>query len=230
MKKNLTELVFILDRSGSMAGLESDTLGGYNGFLQKQKALDGECTLTTVLFDNDYEVLHDRINLQAVAPLTDKDYYVRGCTALLDAMGKTIRKISQVQEMTAPDYRAEKVLFVIITDGLENASREFTTKQVKHMIEAQKKQGREFIFLGANMDAVETASQYGIDADRAVDYLADEAGTDLNFEVMNDVVTAMRYADADADYCLSEAVDSKLDRIRQDAKKRSRKVRHTSHK
>ena len=159
MDKNLTELVFILDRSGSMGGLESDTIGGFNSLLEKQKKVEGKCSLTTVLFDHDYELLHDRINIQAVSPLTEKDYYVRGSTALLDAVGRTISKIEHVQETTAEEYRAGKVMFVIITDGMENASREYTTKKVKSMIEAEKEKGWEFVFLGANMDAVETAAQ-----------------------------------------------------------------------
>lgn len=138
MDKNLTELVFILDRSGSMGGLESDTIGGFNSLLEKQKKVEGKCNLTTVLFDHDYELLHDRINIQAVSPLTEKDYYVRGSTALLDAVGRTISKIEHVQETTAEEYRAGKVMFVIITDGMENASREYTTKKVKSMIEAEK--------------------------------------------------------------------------------------------
>lgn len=176
MDKNLTELVFILDRSGSMGGLESDTIGGFNSLLEKQKKVEGKCNLTTGLFDHDYELLHDRINIQAVSPLTEKDYYVRGSTALLDAVGRTISKIEHVQETTAEEYRAGKVMFVIITDGMENASREYTTKKVKSMIEAEKEKGWEFVFLGANMDAVETAAQYGIDADNTADYLADREG------------------------------------------------------
>lgn len=222
MKKNLTELVFILDRSGSMAGLESDTLGGYNSFLKKQKAVEGECVLTTVLFDDQYELLHDRINIQAVAPLTEKDYYVRGCTALLDALGKTIQKIKQVQANTAEDYRAEKVLFVIITDGYENSSREYTTEKVKAMIEAQKAKGWEFIFLGANMDAVETASQFGIGADRAVDYLADEAGTELNFRAMSEAVSEFR--------AVGKVPEDALESIRLDAAQRSGKPKRSAKK
>lgn len=192
MDKNLTELVFILDRSGSMGGLESDTIGGFNSLLEKQKKVEGKCNLTTVLFDHDYELLHDRINIQAVSPLTEKDYYVRGSTALLDAVGRTISKIEHVQETTAEEYRAGKVMFVIITDGMENASREYTTKKVKSMIEAKKEKGWEFVFLGANMDAVETAAQYGIDADNTADYLADREGTRLNYAAMSDAVAQFR--------------------------------------
>ena len=176
MDKNLTELVFILDRSGSMGGLESDTIGGFNSLLEKQKKVEGKCNLTTVLFDHDYELLHDRINIQAVSPLTEKDYYVRGSTALLDAVGKTISKIEHVQETTAEEYRAGKVMFVIITDGMENASREYTTKKVKSMIEAEKEKGWEFVFLGANMDAVDVGTGLGFAADKSLTYDADGDG------------------------------------------------------
>ena len=192
MDKNLTELVFILDRSGSMGGLESDTIGGFNSLLEKQKKVEGKCNLTTVLFDHDYELLHDRINIQAVSPLTEKDYYVRGSTALLDAVGRTISKIEHVQETTAEEYRAGKVMFVIITDGMENASREYTTKKVKSMIEAEKEKGWEFVFLGANMDAISVAAGFGIAADRAVTYRADAAGTKLNYDVVSDTVACLR--------------------------------------
>ena len=158
MKQNLTELVFILDRSGSMAGLEKDTIGGYNAMLEQQRKVDGECIITTVLFDNHYSLLHDRIDIRAVKPITGKDYFVGGSTALLDAIGKTIQKIATAQKNTAEDYRAEKVMFVIITDGAENASREYSASQVKEIIQRQKERFHwEFIFLGANIDAVETA-------------------------------------------------------------------------
>lgn len=193
MKQGLTELVFIMDKSGSMAGLESDTIGGFNSMLQKQKAVDGECRITTVLFDNNYELLHDRIDIRAVGPMTDKEYYVGGSTALLDAIGRTIHKIGTAQKHTANDYRAEKVLFVIITDGLENASHEYSSDQVKAQIERQKKEyGWEFIFLGANIDAVETARRFGIAPDRAQNYHADAEGVELNFRVMSDAVTSFR--------------------------------------
>lgn len=174
MKKNLTELVFILDRSGSMAGLEKDTIGGYNAMLEKQRNIPGDCVITTVLFDNCYELLHDRIDIRAVRPITEKEYFVGGCTALLDAIGKTIHKIAAAQKNTAEDYRAEKVMFVIITDGAENSSREYSSDRVKAMIEKEKtRYGWEFVFLGANIDAVETAGRFGIGADRAVDYVPD---------------------------------------------------------
>ena len=178
MKKGLTELVFIIDRSGSMGGLESDTIGGFNAMLKEQQAVEGEAVVTTVLFDDQYELLHDRIDIKAIAPLTSKDYTVRGYTALLDAVGKTINKIRQVQHQTAEEYRAEKVMFVIITDGCENASREYSAKQVKDRIERQKqKYGWEFVFFGANMDAIAEAGKLGIAADRAQNYHADAVGT-----------------------------------------------------
>lgn len=193
MKKGLTELVFILDKSGSMSGLEADTIGGYNSMLAKQKAVDGECYITTVLFDNNYELLHDRIDIKAVSPITDKEYQVGGSTALLDAIGRTINKIGNAQKHTAEDYRAEKVMFVIITDGEENSSREYTAEKIKAQIERQKeKYGWEFIFLGANIDAVQTAGRFGIAPDRAIDYLADSEGTELNFKVMASAVATFR--------------------------------------
>ncbi|HHZ16686.1 MAG TPA: VWA domain-containing protein [Clostridia bacterium] len=193
MKKGLTELVFILDKSGSMAGLEADTIGGFNSMLAKQQAVEGECYITTVLFDNNYRLLHDRIDIRAVSPITEKEYQVGGSTALLDAIGRTIHKIANAQKHTAEDYRAEKVLFVIITDGEENSSREYSAEIIKKLIEQQKKEyGWEFIFLGANIDAIATAGRFGIAPDRAQDFLADEKGFELNFQVMSGVVTALR--------------------------------------
>jgi uncharacterized protein YegL len=192
MNNNLSELVFILDKSGSMSGLETDTIGGFNSMLQKQQALPGECRITSVLFDNNYELLHDRIDIKAVSPLSEKEYCVGGSTALIDAIGRTINKIAAVQKNTAPEYRAENVIFVIITDGMENSSREYSAKKVKAMIEKQKKSGWEFIFLGANIDAVETAGSYGISADRAQNFLADSDGVELNFKVMSKVIAGMR--------------------------------------
>jgi uncharacterized protein YegL len=197
MKKGLTELVFILDKSGSMGGLETDTIGGYNAMLEKQKAVDGECLITTVLFDNNYEILHDRIDIRAVSPITEEEYQVGGTTALLDAIGRTIHKIGNAQKHTADEYRAEKVLFVIITDGLENSSREYSLEQVKALIELQKtKYGWEFIFLGANIDAVETAGWFGISANRAQNYHADGEGVKLNFHVMSETVASFRKCSA----------------------------------
>lgn len=188
-----TELVLILDRSGSMNGLEEDTIGGFNSMLAKQKEEPGEAAVTTVLFDDKYELLHDRIDIRGVAPMTRREYYVRGCTALLDAIGRTVQKIANIQRHTAPEQRAEKVLFVIITDGMENASREYRCDQVKAMVERQKREfGWEFLFLGANIDAVTTAGRFGIPANRAVNYHADRAGTRLNYEVVSRTVSCMR--------------------------------------
>lgn len=214
MKKGLTELVFILDRSGSMSGLESDTIGGYNGMLDKQKKEAGQAVVTTVLFDDQYELLHDRIPLHAISKVTDKEYYVRGMTALLDAVGKTIHKIANVQKHTAEEARADKVLFVIITDGMENASREYGYKQIQTLVEQQKSQyGWEFIFLGANIDAVATADKFGIHKDRAVNYHADKQGTALNYQVISETVSKIRSDQAlDADWKASIEKDYKARR------------------
>lgn len=193
MKKDLVELVFILDRSGSMSGLEDDTIGGYNAMLEKQKKEPGEAIITTVLFDDKYELLHDRINLRGIGPITDKEYFVRGSTALLDAIGRTINKIGNAQKHTMEEERAERVLFVITTDGMENASREFTYEKVRKMIEHQKnKYGWEFIFLGANIDAIAIAERFGISKDRATNYNADSEGTLLNYEVISETVSCIR--------------------------------------
>ncbi len=213
MKKGLTELVFILDKSGSMAGLESDTIGGFNSMLEKQRSLEGECRITTVLFDNSYTLLHDRIDIRAVSPMTEKEYFVGGSTSLLDAIGRTIHKLAAVQKNTAEDYRAEKVMFVIITDGAENSSREYSSDKIKAMIEHEKeKYGWEFIFLGANIDAVETAGRFGISADRAVDYVPDAAGTELNFRAMSETVACFRATGA--------VPAAPMQAIRKDMKKR----------
>lgn len=213
MKKNLTELVFILDKSGSMSGLKKDTIGGYNAMLEQQRKVDGECVITTVLFDNRYALLHDRIDIRAIQSISEKEYFVGGSTALLDAIGKTIHKIGTAQKNTAEDYRAEKVMFVIITDGEENASRHYSSVQVKEMIQRQKERyGWEFIFLGANIDAVETAGRFGIGADRAVDYVPDGEGTELNFRMMSETAAAFRECGAVPTACLDE--------IRKDMKKR----------
>lgn len=193
MKKGLVELVFILDRSGSMSGLESDTIGGFNSMIKSQKSVDGECIVTTVLFDDRYELLHDRINLKGISLLTEKEYYVRGTTALLDAVGRTINKIASVQKNTAEEERAEKVLFIITTDGYENASREYSYDKVKAMIEKERdKYGWEFLFLGANIDALETAEKFGISKDRAADYHADGEGTRVTYQAMDQAVRTLR--------------------------------------
>lgn len=188
-----TELVFILDRSGSMGGLETDTIGGFNSMLVQQKALAGECRVTTVLFDDRYELLHDRIDLRAVSPISTKEYWVRGSTALLDAIGKTIDKVGNIQKYTAKPYQAEKVMVVIITDGMENASVKFGADQVRRMIERQKsKYGWEFIFLGANIDAVETSRNLGIHPDYAAEYLADQAGTAASYAAVSQIAINLR--------------------------------------
>ena len=199
MKKGFTELVFILDRSGSMAGLEEDTIGGYNSMLKKQKAMEGDVAVTTVLFDNNYQMLHDRINIKGVRPITEREYYVGGSTALMDAIGITINKLINVQKNTSPDEKAEKVIFVITTDGMENASREYNRAMVKKLIERQEKEyGWEFIFLGANIDAVEFAENIGIRADRAANYHADSKGIKANYEAINEAVCCMR---ANIEFC-----------------------------
>ncbi|WML55992.1 VWA domain-containing protein [Neobacillus sp. PS2-9] len=193
MKKNVTELVFILDKSGSMAGLEADTIGGYNAMLSKQKKAEGEAIVTTALFNQHYDLLHDRINVKGISPITEEDYEVGGTTALLDAIGFTIQKIVNVQKKTNEEERAEKVLFVITTDGMENASHEFTADKIKKMVQHQKeKYGWEFLFLGANIDAVTTAARFGIEEEFAVDYHADEVGTQLNYEAVNEAVSNIR--------------------------------------
>ena len=195
MKKNFTEIVFILDRSGSMGGLESDTIGGYNSMLKKQKKEAGEAVISTVLFDDCTEVLHDRKKIGKVKPITDKEYYVRGCTALLDAIGGSIRHIERVQKEMPEDKRPDKTLFIITTDGMENASRHYNYSKVKKMVEKQKKKHHwEFIFLGANIDAVEVAGRFGVDKSRAVRYECDAAGTALNFNIMSKMVGCARAA------------------------------------
>ena len=193
MKNNITELVFILDRSGSMSGLEKDTIGGFNSMIEKQRRQDGECYVSTVLFDNVSEVLHDRVKLSEVKPMTEDDYTVRGCTALIDAIGGAIHHIGNVHKYARPEDVPEHTLFVITTDGMENASRRYSSEQVKTMIKRQKdKYGWEFLFIGANIDAVETAARYGIDEDRAVNYMADQEGTQILFESVSEAVCNVR--------------------------------------
>ncbi|MFA6691976.1 MAG: vWA domain-containing protein [Saccharofermentanales bacterium] len=213
MKQELTELVFILDKSGSMGGLETDTIGGFNALLSKQKDVEGECNITTVLFDNHYELLHDRISIEAVSPLTNKEYQVGGTTALLDAIGRTVNKIINVMRQTASEYQAGKVMFVIITDGYENSSREYSHDKVRELIERQKNEyDWEFIFLGANIDAISTAGEFGISPDRAVDYLADSKGIELNFKVLSNSVRLYREKGRIAENSFAE--------IQQDVKER----------
>ena len=193
MKQGLTELVFILDRSGSMHGLENDTIGGFNAMIDKQKKAVGEAYVSTVLFDNESTVIHDRVNIRHIAPMTREQYSVRGCTALLDAIGGAIHHIGNVHKYAREEDRPERTLFVITTDGMENASRRYTAAQIKQKIERQKsKYGWEFLFLGANIDAVETARHFGIDHTRAVSYRSDHEGTLLNYDVISEAVTALR--------------------------------------
>ena len=193
MKENLTELVFILDRSGSMSGLERDTIGGFNSLMEKQKNEPGEANITTVLFDSRYELLHDRINLKDVQPITSSEYYVRGMTALLDAIGRTIKKVKKAQKNLAKEERAEKVMFIITTDGLENASWKYRRSKVKAMIEEQQEKfGWEFIFIGANIDSIKTASRFGISPDHAVNYSHDSYGVEAKYRAMDKAVHSVR--------------------------------------
>lgn len=196
MKKNnnnITELVFILDRSGSMGGLESDTIGGFNSMLNKQKKEDGRAYVSTVLFDHETEVLHDRVPIEKVPELTDKDYTVRGCTALLDAIGSAIHHIGNVHKYARPEDVPEHTMFVIITDGMENASRRYSGREIKRKIEKEKsKYGWEFLFIGANIDAIATARNFGISEDRAVNYRADTQGTGVVYESVCEAVSNVR--------------------------------------
>ena len=193
MKNNTTELVFILDRSGSMSGLEADTIGGFNAMIENQKRVDGKCYVSTVLFDNESKVIHDRIELEKVKPMTDKDYTVHGCTALFDAIGGAVEHIANIHKYARREDVPQNTMFVITTDGMENASRSYNCEQVKSMIEKQKeKSGWEFIFVGANIDAVKTAKTFGISENRSVDYCADPQGTACLYDNIGDVVMAMR--------------------------------------
>ena len=195
MNKNLTEIVFILDRSGSMSGLESDTIGGFNAMIEKQKKAPGEALVSTILFDNVSEVIHDRVNIRDIKPMTDSEYCVRGCTALLDAIGDAIHHIGNIHKYARREDVPEKTMFIITTDGYENASRRYDYERVRRMIERQKERyGWEFLFLGANIDAAKEAARFGIGADRAVNYKCDEAGTALNYEVISEAVCSVRAA------------------------------------
>ncbi len=192
-KNNTTELVFILDRSGSMAGLEADTIGGFNSMIEKQKKQDGKCYVSTVLFDDRIEVVHDRVELHSVNKMTADDYFVRGCTALIDAIGSSIRHIANIHKYARPEDVPQNTMFVITTDGMENASHLYSSDEVKRMIKKEKeKYGWEFIFIGANIDAVETAKQFGIGSDRAVNYHADSKGTEVLYNTVSQVVSNAR--------------------------------------
>ena len=215
MKKNLTEIIFILDRSGSMQGLEKDTIGGFNSLIEKQKKIEGDALISTVLFANESKVIHDRVDVKAVKPMTEDNYITGGCTALLDAIGNAIHHISNIHKYSRKEDVPEHTLFVITTDGMENASRTYTYPKVKKLIENQKeKHGWEFMFLGANIDAVNVASCMGIDESRAVKFNCDSEGTELNYEVLNDAIGVLRE-------CSYVSADWKK-RIDKDFKKRSK--------
>lgn len=189
----MTEIIFILDRSGSMEGLEKDTIGGFNSMMKKQASVPGDALVSTLLFDNDVEVIHDRLNIKDVPEMTSKEYYVRGCTALLDAVGGAIKYISMIHKYAHKEDVPEKTLFIITTDGMENASRRYSYEDVRSMVEHQKsKHGWEFIFLGANIDAQAEASKYGIDESMSVNYNCDSKGMEISFKVMDDVVSSYR--------------------------------------
>ncbi|MBQ2602398.1 MAG: VWA domain-containing protein [Oscillospiraceae bacterium] len=192
MKNDLTELVFILDKSGSMSGLEGDTVGGFNSMIERQKKEAGSALVTTVLFSNESVTVHDRVDVREIEKLTEKDYRVGGCTALLDAIGEAVRHVSDVHRYIRPEDIPAKTMFVITTDGMENASRVYSADKVKKLIEEKKQQGWEFLFLGANIDAVTTAKRFGIDEDRAVTYRADSVGTRLNYAAVGEAVASVR--------------------------------------
>lgn len=193
----MTELVFILDRSGSMLGLEQDTIGGFNSMLEKQRKEPGAAVVSTVLFDNENEIIHDRVAIADVSDLTDKEYFVRGCTALLDAVGGAIHHIGNVHKYARKEDVPEKTIFIITTDGMENASCRYTYEKVCAMVERQKERyGWEFIFLGANIDAAAEAKRFGIHESMAANYHCDEAGTALNYEVISEAITSVRTGNA----------------------------------
>ena len=212
MKNNITELVFILDRSGSMSGLESDTIGGFNSMIERQKKVDGQCYVTTVLFDTRIDRIHDRMDLKEIQLMTEKDYMPGGCTALLDAMGNTIDHIVHIHKYARPEDVPVHTTFVIMTDGLENASHYYSSDEIKRKVEHEKeKYGWEFLFLAANIDAVETAGQIGIHRDRAVDYMADSEWTELAYRSLSDTICAQRMgAPIDADWSKKIKKDHKL--------------------
>lgn len=197
MKNNITEMVFILDRSGSMAGLEKDVIGGFNSMIKKQRGEEGEAYVTTVLFDTEFTRLHDRIKLSEVPEMTENEYDTRGCTALFDAVGDTVRHIAHIHKYSRPEDVPEKTIVVITTDGMENSSRRYDREKIKRLIEHEKeKYGWEFIFMGANIDAAETAQSMGIDEERAANFMADDSGIDLCFDAVDNAVRAMRCCEA----------------------------------
>ncbi len=221
MRKGLTEVVFILDRSGSMSGLEADTIGGFNSMIEKQKKEEGEAYISTVLFDDKTDVIYDRTPVAKVEPMTDNQYFVRGCTALLDAIGGAIHHIGNVHKYAREEDRPEKTLFIITTDGMENASHTYTYEKVKEMVERQReKYNWEFLFLGANIDAIEVAGRFGIAANRAINYESDHAGTQLNYEVLSRTVSRARSCKSMAE--MDEIVEECCAPIAADYKKRHR--------
>ena len=221
MKKGLTELVMILDRSGSMRGLEEDTIGGFNSMIGKQKKEDGEAYVSVVLFDDKTEVPYDRVDINKVEPMTDRQYYVRGCTALLDAVGGAIRHIETIHKYAREEDVPEKTIFIITTDGMENASRHYTYDKVRSMIEAKKEKNNwEFIFLGANIDAIKEAARFGIDRSRAVNYEHDKVGTSLNYKVLSNAVGSARRAGTVKEMKAIFDDEETLSEIREDYKKR----------
>ncbi len=221
MRKGLTEVVFILDRSGSMSGLEGDTIGGFNSMIEKQRKEEGEAYISTVLFDDQTDVLYDRAPVAKVEPMNDKQYYVRGCTALLDAIGGAIHHIANVHKYAREEDRPEKTLFIITTDGMENSSHIYDYKKVKKMVEKEKeKYGWEFLFLGANIDSIEVAGRFGISADRAFDYVCDEEGTALNYQVLSETVSAVRRSRSRKETAM--AMSACCAPIREDYEKRHR--------
>lgn len=223
MKKGLTEIVFILDRSGSMSGLEADTIGGFNSMIAKQKKEEGEAIISAVLFDDQQEVLYDRVNLEKIENMNDKQYFVRGGTALLDAVGGAVHHIGNVHKYAREEDRPEKTVFIITTDGMENSSRRYTYEKVKQMVERQKERfGWEFLFLGANIDAIEVAGRFGIKANRAVNYECDGRGTELNYQVLSQTVSKMRACTSPM--AMSKMLDEEdcLAEIREDHTRRHR--------
>ena len=221
MKQGLTEIVFILDRSGSMSGLEMDTIGGYNSMIAKQKEQEGEALISTILFDNVTEVIHDRVPLSKVEPITEKEYFVRGSTALLDAIGGAIHHISNIHKYAREEDVPEKTLFIITTDGMENSSRQYSYDKAKKMVEKKKAKNHwEFIFLGANIDAVSVANKFGVDSSRAVTYECDSAGTALNYKVMNKMVSCARASGSAKEMAAAFDSEEMLDDIRGDYKRR----------